>query len=82
MELVVAVFTWHSAEPCYIQHSESKSHCELAVEQFVRDTDRSIKNIVRVCSNMAFQSTVHPYSFLFEMEDDVQRLAKQTKWVE
>ncbi|CAL1383156.1 unnamed protein product [Linum trigynum] len=78
LELPMAAFTGHYAEPCYTSLEDPNKQLRLLVEQFARDTERS-------CSKMDLQiKALAPSdpSFLHEMEDTVQRSAKQTEWVE
>ncbi|CAL1360700.1 unnamed protein product [Linum trigynum] len=77
LELPMAAFTGHSAEPCYTSLEDPNKQLRLFVEQFARDTEKS-------CSKMDIQikslATSDP-SFLHDMEETVQRSAKQTEWV-
>ncbi|CAL1410943.1 unnamed protein product [Linum trigynum] len=77
LELPMAAFTGHSAEPCYTSLEDPNKQLRLLVEQFARDTEKS-------CSKMGLQikalATSDP-SFLHDMEETVQRSAKQTEWV-
>ncbi|CAL1402050.1 unnamed protein product [Linum trigynum] len=71
-------FTGHSAEPCYTSLEDPNKQLRLLVEHFARDTERA-------CSKMDLQiqalASSDP-SFLHDMEETVQRSAKQTEWVE
>ncbi|CAL1361817.1 unnamed protein product [Linum trigynum] len=77
LELPMAAFTGHSAEPCYTSVEDPNEQLRLLVEQVARDTEKS-------CSKMDLQikalATSDP-SFLHDMEETVQRSAKQTEWV-
>ncbi|CAL1412493.1 unnamed protein product [Linum trigynum] len=77
LELPMAAFTGHSAEPCYTSLEDPNKQLRLLVEQFARDTEKS-------CSKMDLQiktlATSDP-TFLHDMEETVQRSAKQTEWV-
>ncbi|CAL1412046.1 unnamed protein product [Linum trigynum] len=78
LELPMAAFTGHSAEPCYTSLEDPNKQLRLLVEQFARDTERS-------CSKMDLQIkalAASDPSFLHDMEETVQRSAKQTEWVE
>ncbi|CAL1406052.1 unnamed protein product [Linum trigynum] len=75
---LATTFTGHSAEPCYTSLEDPNKQLRLLVEQFARDTERS-------CSKMDLQiKALAPSdpSFLHDMEETVQRSAKQTEWVE
>ncbi|CAL1389512.1 unnamed protein product [Linum trigynum] len=78
LELPMAAFTGHSAEPCYTSLEDPNKQLRPLVEQFARDTERS-------CSKMDLQikalAPSNP-SFLHDMEETVQRSAKQTEWVQ
>ncbi|CAL1391362.1 unnamed protein product [Linum trigynum] len=74
----MAAFTGHSAEPCYTSLEDPNKQLRLLVEQFAQDTEKS-------CSKMDLQIkalAVSDPSFLHDMEETVQRSAKQTEWVE
>ncbi|CAL1389699.1 unnamed protein product [Linum trigynum] len=78
LELSMAAFTGHSAEPCYTSLEDSNKQLRLLVEQFSQDTETS-------CSKMDLQIkalAASDPSFLHDMEETVQRSAKQTEWVE
>ncbi|CAL1394227.1 unnamed protein product [Linum trigynum] len=67
LELPMAAFTGHSAEPCYTSLEDPNKQLRLLVEQFARDTERS-------CSKMDLQiQALAPSdpSFLHEMEEIV-----------
>ncbi|CAL1401842.1 unnamed protein product [Linum trigynum] len=77
LELPMAAFTGHSAEPCYTSLEDPNKQLRLLVEQLARDIEGS-------CSKMDLQiQALDPSdpSFLHEMEETVQCSAKQTEWV-
>ncbi|CAL1363744.1 unnamed protein product [Linum trigynum] len=78
LELPMAAFTGHSAEPCYTPQPDPNYELKLLLEQFVRDSERRNR---RMDLHIQALPSSDP-SYLRDMEEAVQRSAKQTEWVE